>query len=69
MVFEMERIDRPFYDRLKMLDKTTLDDRIGKLVLDGSRSLMRRRDLIVAHFDKLVKAKGESAVFGVSPQN
>jgi hypothetical protein len=69
MVFEMERIDRPFYDRLKMLDKTTLDDRIGKLVLDGSRSLLRRRDLIVAHFDKLVKAKGESAVFGVSPQN
>jgi hypothetical protein len=30
---------------------------------------MRRRDLIVAHSDKLVKTKGESAVFGVSPQN
>ncbi len=64
MVFDMERIDRPFYDRLKTLDKPTLDASIGKLVLDGSRSLLRRRDIIVAHFDKLVKAKGEAAVFG-----
>ena len=64
MVFDMERIDRPFYDRLKALDKATLDASIGKLVLDGSRSLLRRRDTIVAHFDKLVKAKGEAAVFG-----
>lgn len=64
MVFDMERIDRPFYDRLKALDKPTLDASIGKLVLDGSRSLLRRRDIIVAHFDKLVKQKGEVAVFG-----
>lgn len=64
MVFPMERIDRPFFDRLKALDKPTLDAKIGKLVLDGSRSLMRRRDVIVAEFDKLVKAKGEAAVFG-----
>lgn len=64
MVFDMERIDRPFYDRLKALDKPTLDASIGKLVLDGSRSLLRRRDIIVAHFDKLAKAKGEAAVFG-----
>ena len=64
MVFDMERIDRPFYDRLKALDKPALDASIGKLVLDGSRSLLRRRDIIVAHFDKLVKAKGEAAVFG-----
>jgi hypothetical protein len=64
MVFTMERIDRPFYDRLKALDKPTLDTKIGKLVLDGSRSLLRRRDIIIAHFDKLVKQKGEAAVFG-----
>jgi hypothetical protein len=64
MVFEMERIDKPFLDRLRALDKPTLDARIGKLVLDGSRSLLRRRDAIVAHFDKLVKEKGEAAVFG-----
>ncbi|HEY7449371.1 MAG TPA: hypothetical protein VH702_14540, partial [Vicinamibacterales bacterium] len=64
MVFEMERIDKAFLDRLRALDKPTLDARIGKLVLDGSRSLLRRRDAIVAHFDKLVKEKGEAAVFG-----
>jgi hypothetical protein len=62
MVFEMERIDRPFLEKLKALDRTTLDARVGKLVLDGSRSILRRRDAIVAHFEKLAKAKGESAV-------
>lgn len=62
MVFEMERIDRPFLDRLKALDKAGLDARVGKLVLDGSRSILRRRDMIVAHFEKLAKAKGEDTV-------
>jgi hypothetical protein len=62
MVFSMERIDAPFLDRLKALDKTTLDAAIGKLVLDGSRSILRRRDAIVAHFDKLAKEKGQAAV-------
>ena len=63
MVFPMSAIDRPFYDRLKTLDKATLDGRIRKLVLDGSRSILRRRDLIVAQLEKLAKAKGEAAVF------
>jgi hypothetical protein len=62
MVFSTERIDRPFLDRLKALDKATLDSRIGKLVLDGSRSILRRRDAIVTQFEKLVKSKGEDAV-------
>jgi hypothetical protein len=63
MVFEMSAIDRPFFERLKALDKAVLDARIGKLVLDGSRSLLRRRDLIVAHLEKLAAAKGDAAVF------
>jgi hypothetical protein len=63
MVFSMERIDRPFFDRLKALDKATLDAKVGKLVLDGSRSLLRRRDIIVAQFEKLAREKGETAVF------
>ena len=62
MVFSMERIDKPFLERLKALDKPALDAAVGKLVLDGSRSILRRRDAIVAHFDALVKAKGEAAV-------
>jgi hypothetical protein len=63
MVFTMERIDEAFFERVKALDKVTLDASIGKLVLDGSRALLRRRDVIVAHFEKLVKEKGEAAVF------
>ena len=63
MVFTMERIDRPFLERIKTLDKSTLDAAIGNLVLDGSRSLLRRRDAIVTHFEKLVREKGEAAVF------
>ncbi len=64
MVFEqMSGIDRPFFARLKALDKATLDAKIGKLVLDGSQSILKRRDLIVAQFEKLAKEKGEAAVF------
>lgn len=62
MVFEMDRIDRPFFERLAALEKATLDARIGKLVLDGSRSILRRRDAIVAHFEKLGKERGEAVV-------
>jgi hypothetical protein len=58
----MERIDAPFLDRLKALDKPALDAAIGSLVLDGSRAILRRRDAIVAHFEKLAKAKGEAEV-------
>ncbi|OFW19207.1 MAG: hypothetical protein A3H97_23830 [Acidobacteria bacterium RIFCSPLOWO2_02_FULL_65_29] len=63
MVFEMTGTDRPFFERVKALDKATLDAKIGKLVLDGSRSILRRRDLIVAQLEKLAKEKGEAAVF------
>ncbi len=64
MVFpQMSAIDRPFFERLKALDQSTLDTTIGKLVLDGSRSILKRRDLIVAQLEKLAKAKGEAVVF------
>jgi hypothetical protein len=63
MVFPLERIDRPLFDRLKALKKEDLDAQIGKLVLDGSRSLLRRRDIIVAQFEKLAKERGDAAVF------
>jgi hypothetical protein len=63
MVFpEMMGIDRPFFERLKALDKGLLDPKIGKLVLDGSTSILKRRDLIVAQLEKLAKTKGEATV-------
>jgi hypothetical protein len=58
MIFEMTQIDRPLYEKMKALDAKTLDARLGKLVLDGSKSILRRRDIIVAHLEKLAKAKG-----------
>lgn len=63
MIFEMPQIDRPFYERLKALDAKTLDAQIGKLVLDGSRSILRRRDIIVTQLEKLAASKGEARVF------
>jgi hypothetical protein len=60
MIFEMSQIDRPFYDKLKALDAKTLDAKIGKLVLDWSQSILRRRDMIVAQFEKLAKTNGEA---------
>lgn len=63
MTFEMRQIDRPFYERLKALDKATLEARIGEMLVDGVEPLLRRRDAIVAHFEKLVAAQGEAQVF------
>jgi len=53
MIFDLTQIDRPLFARLKALDAATLDARLGKLVLDGSKSILRRRDLIVAQLETL----------------
>jgi hypothetical protein len=63
LVYPVERIDREMFERLKALKKEDLDARLGTLVLDGSQSLLRRRDLIVERFEKLAKEKGEASVF------
>lgn len=63
MIMDMTLIDRPFFERLKALNKDMLDEKVSDLIIDGSRSLLRRRDAIVEHFEKLAKEKGEAAVF------
>jgi hypothetical protein len=63
LVYPVERIDREMFERLKALKKEDLDARLGTLVLDGSQSLLRRRDMIVERFEKLAKEKGEASVF------
>ena len=63
LVQTMQFIDRPFFARLKALDDKTLEATVSPLLLDGSRSLLRRRDAIVEHFEKLAEDKGEAAVF------
>lgn len=63
MQFEMTKIDRPLFERLKALDKASLEARVGKLVLDGVDSILARRDAIVRHFEQLASTKGEANVF------
>jgi hypothetical protein len=63
--FEATSIDRMFLDRIKALDRATLKQEIGELVVEsgGVDALLARRDLIVRAFDKLAKLKGASQVF------
>jgi hypothetical protein len=62
---QMTRIDREFFDRLKALDEATLMERLKPWVLGKGdvRSLLKRRDRIVARFEALAREKGEAAVF------
>jgi hypothetical protein len=63
LLFPMTRIDRPLFERLKSLDRATLESRLGKLLVDGVNPLLRRRDAIVNHFVQLAAQKGEAEVF------
>ena len=60
--FAMTKIDRPLYERLKALDKPTLEARLGRLV-NGVDAILARRDMIVRHFEQLAALKGEALVF------
>jgi hypothetical protein len=62
---QMTRIDREFYERLKALDEETLMRELKPWVLTGGsvRDILKRRDKIVAQFDRLAHEKGEAAVF------
>ena len=60
---DLVRCDRALLDRLRALDSRVLADRtkdyLNKMELEG---VMKRRDLIVAHFEKLIAEKGENEV-------
>jgi hypothetical protein len=61
MPFPMTRIDREFYERLKALVEADLKP-LRKWLADGPRPILRRRDVIVKHFEKLIAESGEAAV-------
>ncbi len=63
MPFPMRKIDRELYEKLKALDDVTLKARLGKLLLDGPKPILKRRDKIVQNFDQLIAQYGEAAVF------
>jgi hypothetical protein len=60
---DLVRCDRQLLEKLRQLDAAEIE-RVTKPHLDKSRirSLMKRRDKIVALFDQLIKEKGEDAV-------
>ena len=62
---EMTRIDRAFFERLKALDEASVMKQVRPWVLgDGTaRAILKRRDKIVAHFEKLARERGEAVVF------
>ncbi len=62
---EMTRIDREMFARIKALDEASLTKRVRPWLLgDGTvRDLLKRRDKIVARFEKLARERGEAAVF------
>jgi hypothetical protein len=62
---EMTRIDKEMFARLKALDEPTLMKHIRPLVLSDSqvRAILKRRDKVVTHFERLAQQRGEAAVF------
>jgi hypothetical protein len=71
LVFEIGRpngintIDRPFFDRVKMLDRDTLSRELGDFVEGAGAidAILLRRDDIVRGLERLAKEKGENQVF------
>ncbi len=62
---QMTRIDREFFGKLKTLDEATLMRELKPWLLTGGsvRDILKRRDKIVAQFERLAREKGEAAVF------
>jgi hypothetical protein len=61
----VKQIDRPFFERIKALDRETVSREIGVLLTENgaTTALFRRRDAIVKKFEDLAKKQGEGKVF------
>jgi hypothetical protein len=61
---KLNQIDRPFFDRIKALDKATVKRALGDLVDAGALdALFARRDNIIQAFEKLAAQRGANQVF------
>lgn len=61
---DLNQIDRPFFERIKALDKATVQRAMGDLVdADAIDALFVRRDNIVKAFEKLAEQEGTNQVF------
>ncbi len=60
---ELVYCSRDLFAKLRALDRNVLVEKIGNRLTDPEiNGLMKRRDKIVTHFEKLIAEKGESAV-------
>jgi len=60
----LTQIDRPLFDRVKRLDRTTVKRAIGDLLETGAlEAFFLRRDEIVKSLEKLAQEKGTANVF------
>jgi hypothetical protein len=61
----VKKIDRPFFDRVKSLDRDAVRREISDLLTESGAmsALFRRRDAIVKAFEELAKSQGEASVF------
>jgi hypothetical protein len=61
---ELIRIERTLFDKMKQLTEQSISQAMkGALTRPEIRSVLRRRDALVQHFDKLIAGRGEGAVF------
>jgi hypothetical protein len=66
---ELVRIERTLFDRMKLLTEASMTQVMKGMLSRGEiRAVLRRRDAIVQHFEKLIAERGEAAVtFTLSP--
>lgn len=61
---ELIRIERTLFDKMKQLTEQSMTQAMkGALTRPEIRSVLRRRDALVQHFEKLLAGRGEGAVF------
>jgi hypothetical protein len=60
---ELPRCDRDLYERLRKMTKEDLETAMGPILEPPElQGILARRDLLVAHFEKLISERGEDAV-------
>jgi len=61
---ELIRVERTLFDKMKQLTEPALSQTMkGVLTRDEIQSMLKRRDAIVGHFEKLIAERSEAAVF------
>ena len=61
----IKQIDRPFFDRIKALDRAVVTRELGDLLTENNamNALFRRRDAIVKAFEEMAKKDGDAKIF------